>query len=302
MASSTSANSSPIPPERFPHFRPPGEADSVILGVTVGCPHNACSFCGMYRDLVHRVRTETEFARHVALAARLFPSEERRVFLGDGDALCLPAESLLARMSEVRRHFPRAGRFAAYARAEGLLAKTPEELQALAVAGLRTVYLGLESGDEDLLARLRKGCTAAQMIAAARRASEAGLRVSVMALIGLAGRSGSERHAQATAAALSAMRPRFISLLTYIPVEGTEWARAVEAGEIELLDDREALRETRLILVGLDCPGAVFRADHASNPLPLGGNLPRDQERLLAELDAGLAGEERLRPLWLRGL
>jgi len=147
-----------------------------------------------------------------------------------------------------------------------------------------------------------KGCTAAQMIAAVRRGQAAGLRLSVMALVGLGGQERSREHATATAAALSAMSPRYVSLLTYIPVPGTPLAETISAGGFALLDDEACLREIRAILAGLECSHSVFRADHASNPLPLAGSLPRDKERLMAEVDAVLAGAAGVRPAWMRGL
>lgn len=290
-----------LPDRLFPRFRPPAEADSAILGLTSGCPHNACTFCGMYRGVPVGLRTAEEFRRHVRLARREFPAGATRIFLGDGDAMRAPTEAILEAMEIARETFPEARRFSLYARPEGILAKSREELRRLVDAGLRTAYLGLETGDPTLLAAIRKGCTVEDLVAAVRLAEDCGLRMSVMALVGLGGRAGSAAHAAGTAEALNRMEPRFASLLTFIPVEGTE-LHADLAGRFFPLDDREALGEIRAVVAALSCRGTIFRADHASNPLPLAGTLPRDRERLLAEIDGALAGDRGLRPGWLRGL
>jgi radical SAM superfamily enzyme YgiQ (UPF0313 family) len=291
-----------LPPGLFPRFRPPAEAESVIVGLASGCSHNGCTFCGMYSGILQGLRTPEEFREHVALARGAYAENASRVFIGDGDAMAAPSKALLDAIAIVREFFPAARRFGVYARAEGILEKSGQELRQLAEAGLRTAYLGLESGDEEILRRSRKGCTAAEMVEAVRKAQAAGIRMSVMALVGLGGQAGTGEHARATAAALSAMNPRFASLLTYLPVEGTPLADEIASGRFALLDDRGCLEEIRAILERLDCDGTIFRADHASNPLPLAGNLARDKARLLAELGAALAGTARLRPGWLRGL
>ena len=286
----------------FPEFRPPAEADAVVVGVTSGCSHNACAFCGMYRRRSYHARTLEEFRAHLARARQLFPASATRVFLGDGDAMAVDAEHLLACMAAAREFFPNVRRFGIYARAEGILAKSDSDLQRLAAAGLRVAYLGLESGDAEVLQRVGKGCTVGEMIAAVHRAQAAGIKMSVMALVGLAGREGTARHADATAMALNEMNPRFINLLTYIPVPDTPLWHDIRSGRLTALDDREALMEICRIVAGLECCGSLFRADHASNPLPLAGNLPRDKQSILTMLQATLAGRLALRPRWLRGL
>lgn len=282
-----------LPADCFPRYRPPAEAYSMIVGVTSGCSHNGCTFCGMYRGVPTHVRSTSEFEDHLALAAAQYPSSIRRVFLGDGDAMSVPAGDLLERIGQVRGRFPKANRFSCYARAEGILGKTDDALNDLRAAGLRTLYLGLESGDEELLCSINKGCTAAEMVEAVQKARRCGIRMSVMALIGLAGVEGSLKHAEATADALNRMSPRFTSLLTYIPVPRSRPETTI--------DDSAALAEIRMVLERLSCT-TIFRSDHASNALALAGNLPTDRERLLAELDEAMDSTLRRRPSWLRGL
>ncbi|MHC4885063.1 MAG: radical SAM protein [Planctomycetota bacterium] len=283
-------------------IRPPAEADSVILQATWGCPHNACTFCGTYRALAHRVLPVDEFECHVRDATEVYPAHHPRIFLADGDVMSLATPDLLERMAVVKSHFPQANRFSLYARAEGILSKSDNELNDLRTAGLRTAYLGLESGDDSVLTRIAKGSTAESMTRAVQRAQACGIRLSVMALIGLGGREGTTEHADATARVLSAMNPRFLSLLTLRILPGTELHEALNAGTFTPLSEAEALAETERILTGLTCTGTIFRSDHASNALPLAGSLPRDRERLLAELNQAASGTRSLRPAWLRGL
>ncbi len=283
-------------------IRPPAEAGSTILQVTVGCPHHACRFCGAYRETRFRVRPPAEFRAHVEAVAAAGPGDVSRVFLADGDAMALPTDRLLEAMAQVRAVLPGARRFSLYAGAGGILAKSDAELARLKAAGLNTFYLGLESGSEEVLRQVGKGCTAAAMIEAVRRAQAAGLRASVMVLLGLAGRAGSLAHARATAAALNRMQPRLLSVLTLMLVPGTPLAEDARAGRFALPDARDMLGELRELVAGLALDRTVFTANHASSWLPLEGALPRDRDRLLASLDAALAGAVPLTPSFLRGL
>jgi radical SAM superfamily enzyme YgiQ (UPF0313 family) len=268
-----------------PQFRPPAEAGSVILQTDVGCPHNACTFCGMYKHVRFRRRPWNEVEAILRDEAAHSPDAER-VFLADGDVMARPAEELRAILDAAAASFPRLSRVSLYANGSSIAGKTDAELRDLRERRLHTLYLGLESGDDAVLERCHKGETADGMVLAAQRAQAAGLRVSVMVLLGLAGRAGSARHARLTAEALNRMQPRLLSTLRVIPVPGTPLAREAEAGRFEMLTEAEVVGELRALLAALDLRATVFRADHTSNVLALQARLPAQRDALLAQLDA----------------
>jgi len=284
--------SPPATPPRTPHrlFRPPAEGDSLILRVADGCPHNSCAFCAMYKGVPYRVREPAEVRRDLEAARRDWP-DAGRIFLADGDVMALPFNRLRDLLDDLNAHFPRLARVGVYANGSSILAKSDAELRALRERRLHTLYLGLESGDETTLRRLHKGETAAGMTEAVRRAQACGLRLSVMILTGVAGRDRSAAHAAATAAVLNRMQPRLLSALRCTPIPGTALHAAIAAGAFQPLTEHEAVAELRAILAGLELAGTVFRANHASNSVPLEGRLPKDQAALLAGLDALLAAD-----------
>ena len=285
-----------------PVFRPPSEADSYLLQVTIGCSHNECSYCAMYRTKRFRLRSDDEIREDVAMARAAYGEDLRRVFLCDGDAFALSPRRLRAILELLGETWSGLGRIGSYANARDVLRKSDADLRDLRERGLGILYFGLESGDDDLLAKVVKGATADEIVEAVRRAETAGIKASVMVLIGLGGREGSALHALRTAAAVNRRKPRFLSFLTVTPVEGTPFHDEVARGEVTLLTPEETLREVRDIVAGLELDGTIFRSNHASNYLPLGGRLPADRERLLAAVRAGLRGEVGLKPEWLRGL
>jgi radical SAM superfamily enzyme YgiQ (UPF0313 family) len=284
-------------------IRPPSEADSYILQVTYGCSHNQCTFCGTYLDKPFQVREAGEVRQDIALAGRVFPGT-RRVFLADGNALVLSPSRLSAVLDELAAAFPELQRVGAYANARDLLSKSPAELIGLRERGLRIVYLGLESGSDEVLQRIHKQDTAAEMVRAVQHAQQAGIRVSVIALLGLGGPDLSAEHAQATARAVCAMDPRYLSLLTLMLVPGTLLHRQWQQGEFRLMTAEGLLLELRQIVLQLDgLTGCIFRTNHASNYVPLAGTLPKDRIRLLQTLDAAIQqGPAALRPESWRGL
>lgn len=283
-------------------IRPPAEAGSIILQATTGCPHNRCAFCAAYRNVGFRVRTPAEFTAHAEKIASEEGTGGTRVFLADGDTMRLPTDRLIEIVERSRRVFPDARRFAAYAGGRGILSKTGDELSRLKAAGFNTLYLGLESGSEAVLREMDKDVTAAEMTEAVIAAQQAGLRVSIMALLGLGGIARSGEHAAATAAVLNRMQPRLLSILTLIPVPGTPLWKRMEDGSFALPDARGMLSELRDLIAGLALTRTVFTANHASSYLPLEAALPRDRDRLLAELDAALAGSRNLVPEAWRAL
>ncbi len=286
---------------REPVYRPPSEANSYLLHVTYGCSHNKCTYCAMYLSKTFEVRPEQEVLEDIREAARLMP-QTRRVFLLDGDALTLSAKRLLPILDALREAFPSLQRVGAYANAVSINSKTDEDLRALKEAGIGIAYLGLETGDPVTNERIVKGASIEDQIQAVRRAQAAGIKMSVMALLGMGSRDRSHEHAVETGKVLSAMDARFISCLCVTPVPGTPLHAEVEAGRFEVLEPEETLAELETLVEHLDVTASVFRSNHASNYLPLGGRLPADKERLLEAIRAARRGEVDLRPEWARGL
>jgi radical SAM superfamily enzyme YgiQ (UPF0313 family) len=279
-------------------IRPPSEADSLIVQVTYGCSNNTCDFCGTYLDKPFGVRPFDEVVDDVTGLPVTVRQRVRRVFLADGDAMALSARKLDAILDLLHRALPNLERVSSYANARNLLGKTVEELAALRERGIQLLYLGLESGDDRTLADIHKGMTVTEQIEGCRRASDAGMQLSVTAILGLAGRERSLEHAAATGDALSAIDPEYVGLLTLMLTPGTRMERKVAAGEVVLPDSMGMLRELREIVVHMDVTDCLFRCNHASNYLPIGGRLPGDKAEILASLDKVLAAPAatRLRP------
>ena len=284
-------------------IRPPSEADSYLLQITYGCSHNRCAFCGTYPDKPFQVRPLNEVLEDIAMAARRMP-DVRRVFLCDGNSLVLDMDRLTTVLDALNEAFPLLRRIGIYANARDILAKSPEDLATLRAKGLELIYLGLESGSDEVLRRVDKGANAADMVAAVVRAKEAGFRVSVIALLGLGGVDLSDQHADATAEVVNAMDPQYLSTLTLMLVPGTPLHRQWEAGEFRLPEPEGLLGELRRVLAGTSgLTRCVFRTNHASNYVPLAGTLCRDKQRLLDSLDAALTrGKKAFRPEAWRGL
>jgi len=283
--------------------RPPSEAWSYILQITYGCSHNRCTFCSTYLDKPFQVRPAQEVLEDIAMARSIIP-HTRRVFLADGNALVLSNRQLVPILDALNEAFPNLERVSIYANAQDILRKSEEELATLRRKKLSLIYMGLESGDEEVLRRVRKGATAAEMIEAVRKAQAAGFQMSVIGILGLGERERSREHAIATGQAVSAMDPAYFSLLTLMVVPGTELHRQYRAGEFVLIEPLEMLAEMRVMIEHMEgLTHCVFRTNHASNYLPLAGTLPQDKEKLLATLDWALGqGEAVLRPEYLRAL
>ena len=284
-------------------IRPPSEADSYILQVTYGCSHHHCTFCGTYLDKPFQVRPVDDVRQDIALARQFIP-DTRRVFLADGNALVLNARRLLPVLDDLAAAFPDLQRVAAYANARDLLQKSRSELKLLREKGLRIVYLGLESGSDEVLRRINKGATAAEMIAAVQHAQAEDIRVSVIGLLGIGGSELSAAHAEATGHVVSAMDPRYLSLLTLMLVPGTPLYTQWRQGAFRPLEPEALLSELRQIILHLEgLSGCIFRTNHASNYLPLAGTLPKDKPRLLTTLDTAIcSGRAALRPEAWRAL
>ncbi len=287
-------------------FRPPSEARSLLLQVTVGCSHNRCVYCDMYRDKQFRAkpfaRIEADLREAAALGRRGIRSD--RVFLCDGDALILSTRKLLEILAGIREHLPWVTRVGTYGDTRSVGRKSVEELETLREAGLSIVYHGMESGDDDVLTAIDKGGTRPELITTASKLRAAGIRHSVIVLLGIGGVALSEQHARNTAATLSEMDPPYVGALTTTIVPGTPLAEMAARGEFELPSKFRMLEELRVLVANSEFSRCRFSSNHASNYLPLRGELPRDRTQMLAVLDEVIArGDEGLlKPERLRGL
>jgi len=286
-----------------PLFRPPSEADSLILQATLGCSWNRCTFCAMYRQKRFRVRRLDDLQREIDDTARRFPAP-RKVFLADGDALMAKSSFLAELLDRLHEAWPDLRRVSCYASPQSLRVRSVEEMAMLRGKKLTLYYLGIETGNDRVLTDIEKGVDAEEMIRVARKAHEAGVKLSTMILLGMGSRALSREHAIDSARVVNAIQPRFVSTLVVTPVAGTPLAESVERGEFELLEPTELAAELREFLAHLELRGTVFRSNHASNYLSVSGTLPKDKARMVAALDAVLADPRSapFRPEWRRGL
>jgi radical SAM superfamily enzyme YgiQ (UPF0313 family) len=286
----------------MPLWRPPSEANSLILQATLGCSFNRCSFCSMYRTKPFAIRPLDQVQAEIRVVARTAPGV-RRVFLADGDALAAPTDHLLALLEALRAAFPLLERVSSYALPANLLKKSVEELTRLREGGLTLLYYGIETGSADLLKRITKGATPEAMIAGLTKAKQAGVTLSATVILGLGGQAYWREHIDATADLVNQVGLDYLSTLQLMlePMIRAEFHRKFRE-PFQEQDDRALLAEQVRLIERLDPPAPlVFRSNHASNALALAGTLPQDRERLLAQLQLALAGGARLRPEWLRG-
>lgn len=282
-------------------YRPPSEARSLIVQVTYGCSHNTCAFCSMYKEKRFALRPLEEVLEDFRLARQVYRQVDR-VFLADGDALVRKADDLYTILDTVRELFPECERVTCYASPSSIRIRTEEELRTLREKGLTMVYMGLESGSDQVLTLMRKGHTAQEIVEMGRKVRRSGIALSVTAITGLGGPALLERHALDTAAAFNAMNPEYIGMLTLMVEPGTPLYDWVHDGSFQLLTQPQVLEETRLLVEALDSPGSVFRMNHASNYLSLRGTLNRDRDAMLAEVGRAEHDLSRLRPESWRGL
>jgi len=268
-----------------PVFRPPGEAWSLIVQVTLGCSHNRCAFCEMYTQKSFTIRDPKEVIDEIRKAADAMP-DTRRIFLADGNPMVLPTPHLLEILQAIQRAFPQVTRISTYALPSDILRKSPLELLALRQAGLRLIYVGIESGDDQLLTIVNKKETASSTQKGLLKARKAGIASSVMIVTGLGGQHYSRQHAIHSAELLNRIQPEYLSTLVLSLPFGVEHYRSRFAGEYEPMDPAELLKETELLISHLSLERTVFRSDHASNFLVLKGTLSRDKEHFLAQIKA----------------
>lgn len=283
-------------------FRPPSEAYSLLVQVTVGCTHNKCTFCSMYKDKQFHIRKLEEVLEDLAWARAHYPRVER-IFLCDGDALALSMNKLMPILDYIRKNFPECERVTVYGRAEDALRKTEEELRQLYEAGMTMVYVGAESGSEKVLQDINKGETRQQLIDGVKKIEASGMKASVTFISGLAGKAGWEDHAIETGKMISEMSPSYVALLTLMVDPSVPIAEEIRSGRLQLLSPEEVTAETLLMLQHTEVTKkCVFRSNHASNYLSLKGNLPEDKESMMATLREAMQNhnmfkDERFRAL-----
>lgn len=286
----------------MPLYRPPSEADSLIFQVTLGCSWNKCLFCGMYKGKRYQVRPWEAVEKDILEMARAHPGT-RRIFLADGDALGVDTAHLLKVMTLINERFPRLERVGIYAGPTNLRDKTEDELRALRAKKLDVLYLGIETGNDALLTRIHKGATSQEIIDGGRKAIKAGLRLSSIILLGLGGVEGSREHAKDSARVVNAIDPQFLACLTLMLGPYAEmYEQKIMGGGFKLPDKRQTLQELRWFVEDLALSDCRFGTEHASNYLPIGGQLGADKERILGLIDRALKDERMLRPEWARGL
>lgn len=282
-------------------YRPPSEANSLIVQVTIGCSQNSCTFCSMYKDKKFRIRNLNYILSDLSEGRRMYDNIEK-IFLADGDALFSDMDTLEEILDYISITFPECKQVSCYATAKSILFKTPRQLRRLRRNGLKLLYIGLESGCDEILKKVKKRSSSKEMIKAVKQAKDAGFKISVTAISGLGGEEFSKEHAIQTANALSQMDPEYIGLLTLIVEDSAPIKKEIEKGTFKIMDPISILNETRLLIENLDCTNAIFRSNHASNYLNLKGTLNQDKEKLLKEIDKALNGEINLKDEYLREL
>lgn len=267
-------------------YRPPSEARSLIIQMTIGCARNTCTFCEMYKDKQFRVRSKNEVVEDLLEARELYKGYKiHRIFLADGDALIAKTEDIIYIFEKIHEIFPEIERITMYGAPKDILGKTIEELELLHDAGLDMVYMGIESGDDKILYKVKKGVTAEEMTEAGRKLKKASIQVSATLISGLGGRRYFRQHAIESAKVISAIKPEYLGFLTLMVNPGVPMYEELQRGDMELLEPDEVIEEMRLFLNTVDSEGTVFRSNHASNYVALGGNLNADKELMLKALD-----------------
>jgi radical SAM superfamily enzyme YgiQ (UPF0313 family) len=280
-------------------IRPPPEAYSILLQVTLGCSHNRCTFCGTYKDKPFRIKSDDVILSDILFASKYMKNQDR-VFLMDGDALIVPQKRLVRILDRIHEHLPWVKGMGSYANTKSISRKSSRELNDLREKGLDRIYLGVETGDDEIRERIRKGSSAQQCLEMGRKIKEAGMRLTATVLLGIGGKEKSLTHAKATGELLSAMDPDHVAALTVIPIPGTPFWSDLERGDLDLPDTPGMLREMREMLAHTDLSDGVFASNHASNYLPVRVQLPGGKQEALDVIDAALRGEIGLKPEWMR--
>ena len=285
----------------MPLYRPPSEAYSLIFQVTLGCSHNRCAFCNMYRQKKFRIRPWEELRADILEAATSY-RRTPRIFLADGDALVIDTDYMIRILGFLYEQFPSLERVTAYANPSNLLKKSAEDLDRIQKAGLQMLYFGIETGDDELLVRIRKGATAHELITSAKKAIDAGFILSATIILGLAGKKESQRHAIETARVCSAINPQYLSALTLMLEDNNRYFSRCLGKDWEMMNKVEILNELRTMVEHFHLDNCIFRSNHASNYLPIKATLNQDKGKLLQEIDSALKNPAQLRPEAMRAL
>ena len=283
-----------------PIYRPPSEAESLLIQATVGCPHNKCSYCMVYKKgPPYRARSVEEISADIEEASRTCGARVRTLFFPAGNTMAMPTKTLAAVCRLAGEKFPRLERITVYGSSRYIVEKGLEDLVLLREAGLTRIHVGLESGDDEVLRRVKKGTTRSEQIRAGRWVKEAGMELSEYVILGLGGRERTRQHALATAEALNAIVPDFVRLRTLVPKVNTLLLHQIRKGKFEMLGPHEVLKETRQLIENMSCP-ATLTSDHYTNYINLEGRLPEDKGRLLDEIDRALKRpESEFRPFFV---
>ncbi len=282
-------------------IRPPSEANSILLQITVGCSRNKCTFCGAYQGERFRIKPDSVIMEDIAFASN-HCRRQRRVFLCDGDGLIVPQKRLMNILMEIEKQLPWVTRVGAYANCKSLKMKTLDELKALKDHGLGILYMGLETGDDVTLKNIKKGATSEEMIQMGIKARAAGMKLSITVLLGIAGKERSLVHARETGRVLSAIDPEYVGALTLMLIPGTPLYQDYADGKFPLLEPDEMLNELKNMILATELSKGLFHANHASNYLPIKARLPKDKAVTLRLIDDALAGKISLKPEYFRAL
>ncbi|NWG04131.1 MAG: radical SAM protein, partial [Syntrophaceae bacterium] len=271
----------------FPPFRPPSEANSLLLRVTRGCPWNRCAFCSMYKGMKFEIRKLEEVLEDIELAKELYGDRVGTVFMGDSNSLVAKTEMLVNVLNALHASFPHLQRVTSYARAKTIAKKPLDDLIKIRQAGLNRLHVGLETGDRELLEQIGKGATPEEMVEAGKKAKQAGFEYSLYVLLGIGGEQKWEQHAIGTAEVLNQIDPHFIRVRTFIPQPNSPLFEAMEKGIFQPASPETILKETKLLLEKLQVT-SQFLSDHISNLLPLHGKLPEEKEKMIQMIEEGL--------------
>jgi radical SAM superfamily enzyme YgiQ (UPF0313 family) len=284
--------------------RPPSEANSFLLPVTLGCSHNKCTFCGTYKNIKFRIRPLEDIKRDIDKVAEHYSWSMRRVFLENGDALICPQRRLVEVLKHLNKKFPNLEKIGTYASPQSALIKSADELKELKQLGLTIAYLGVETGDEALLKKINKGASYDEIVEAGRKLKQAGITLSVTVILGLGGIKGSKKHALGTARILTDLDPDFAGALTLMLVPGTPLYKEWEDGKFSIISPLQSLEELKLITENSNFTNCFFTANHASNYLPIKARLPEQKAKILKLINEVLVSKDmsRLRPEFIRAL
>lgn len=282
-------------------YRPPSEAYSLIIQVTIGCAHNKCSFCSMYKNKKFRIRNLEEIYEDLYEARKMYSYVER-IFLADGDALVLPMQNLRNILLKIKELFPECKRVTSYAAPKDVLRKSTDEIRELKEIGISMLYMGIESGSDTILRKIQKGVTSSQIIQAGQKVKESGIKLSVTFISGIGGKYKWKEHARESAKVISAIDPDYVGLLTLMVEKGTQIYENINCGKFELLTPEEVMLETRELVKNIQATNCIFRSNHASNYVELGGTLSKDRENIINLIDDVLRGEHGYKPEKFRAL